>query len=381
MSPENVPEEQLIENIEDEQDDFYSDDDLYNISSWGADLSFRELVQRYKDGDLLKPEMQRNYVWDKAEASRFIDSILLGLPVPSIFLAKKSDEKMLIVDGYQRIMTVYDFIETKIFRKDSKVFKLTNSKKINARWRGKAFDELTELEQRKVRNTTIHSIIFVQLKPKENDTSMYQVFERINTSGRTLLPQEIRNCVYQGKFNELLIDLNKDSKWRKLFGLKEPDSRMRDIEFILRFFAIGNKKWKGEQANQISLKKFLNDCMGNEDYGKQDKIEANKKLFLQIIHFIHDNFGETAFQNVSHNDPDKLSGKFNPTIFDSISVATRIALERNEKRSASNLVKNKKKLIQDKDYQDLIRFRTTNEDRINKRISLALHYLYGETYE
>src|SRR3712207_2074039 len=102
-----------IEYIPSEQDDSYSDDSLYNINSWGADLSFRELVERYKDGEILKPEMQRNYVWDKAEASRFIDSILLGLPVPSIFLAKPEimDEKLLIVDGYQRIMTVYDFIE------------------------------------------------------------------------------------------------------------------------------------------------------------------------------------------------------------------------------------------------------------------------------
>ncbi|MDC6590836.1 DUF262 domain-containing protein, partial [Pseudomonas syringae] len=69
-----------------ENEDFYSDDDLFEISSWGADLSFRELISRYDDNELVKPELQRNYVWDKSEASRFIDSILLGLPVPSIFL-------------------------------------------------------------------------------------------------------------------------------------------------------------------------------------------------------------------------------------------------------------------------------------------------------
>ena len=72
----------------DEQDDFYSDDDLFKISSWGADLSFRELISRYDEDELVKPELQRNYVWDKTEASRFVDSVLLGLPVPSIFLAK-----------------------------------------------------------------------------------------------------------------------------------------------------------------------------------------------------------------------------------------------------------------------------------------------------
>ena len=81
----------------DKENDSYSNDDLFNITSWGADLSFRELVTMYEEGDLLKPELQRKYVWKKQEASRFIDSILLGLPVPSIFLAKKEDETMLIV--------------------------------------------------------------------------------------------------------------------------------------------------------------------------------------------------------------------------------------------------------------------------------------------
>ena len=188
----------VVQNIKEENEDFYSDDDLFSISSWGADLSFRELIDRYKEDALVKPELQRKYVWDKTEASRFVDSILLGLPVPSIFLAKTQEERMLIVDGYQRIMTVHDYV-TGIFSTDGKVFRLSRSKKINSRWRGKAFSELGDAEQRRIRNTTIHAIIFVQEQPLAGNTSLYQIFERINTSGRTLMPQEIRNCIYQGK--------------------------------------------------------------------------------------------------------------------------------------------------------------------------------------
>src|SRR5947208_2885405 len=95
---------------ETDQADDYSDDDLYNIESWGADLSFRELITMYDEDELVKPELQRHYVWDKSEASRFIESLLLGLPVPSIFLAKQPDEKKLIIDGYQRIMSVYEYV-------------------------------------------------------------------------------------------------------------------------------------------------------------------------------------------------------------------------------------------------------------------------------
>ena len=121
-----------IQRIEEEQNDFYSDDDLFTISSWGADLSFRELIDRYDEESLVKPELQRKYVWDKTEASRFIDSLLLGLPVPSIFLAKTDDERMLIVDGFQRIMTVYDYIKG-VFSADNRSFKLSNSEKVNPR--------------------------------------------------------------------------------------------------------------------------------------------------------------------------------------------------------------------------------------------------------
>ncbi|HHQ4773624.1 TPA: DUF262 domain-containing protein, partial [Aeromonas veronii] len=112
-----------IENILDEIDDSYSNDDIYNITSWGADLSFRELITMYDEDELIKPELQRHYVWDKVEASRFIESLLLGLPVPSIFLANTSDDKKLIIDGYQRIMTVYDFFKG-IWTKDNRVFRL-----------------------------------------------------------------------------------------------------------------------------------------------------------------------------------------------------------------------------------------------------------------
>lgn len=96
----------IIDTINSENES-YSDDSLFNITSFGTDLSYREIVTMYEDGDLEKPELQRKYVWTKKEASRFIDSVLLGLPVPSIFLAKTEDDKRLIVDGYQRIMTWY----------------------------------------------------------------------------------------------------------------------------------------------------------------------------------------------------------------------------------------------------------------------------------
>lgn len=370
-----------VDTIQEEVEDYYSDDDLYNIHSWGADLSFRELITMYEEEELLKPEIQRYYIWDKPEASRFIESLLMGLPVPSIFLAKKKDSK-LIVDGYQRIMTVYGYIKG-IFKKDGSVFKLSTTENINPRWGGKTFEQLNADEQRRIKSTTIHAIIFEQNKPKNTDTSLYQIFERINTGGRTLTPQEIRNCVYQGNFNRLLIELNRNTFWRNLYGLKEIDPRMRDIEFILRFFTLSNNELASRNATQISLKKELNLFMGNKLSEDEGSLKKREEDFKKVMSFVFNNLGDEAFHNFlkdkdgTFKDFETLSDKFSPTIFDAISIATLYALRADPTINVLNLREKRIELLKDKDFIEYTSVRTTNIKSILGRIKLALKYLYG----
>ena len=311
-----------IEEIPEETNDDYVNDDLYNINSWGADYSFRELISMYQDGDLVKPELQRKYVWGKPEASRFVDSVLLGLPIPSIFLAKTTDNKMLIIDGYQRIMTINDYVRG-IWSENNKVFKLSNIRgKINHRWIDKSFSELPDSEQRKIKTSTIHAIIFEQKTPNENDTSLFQIFERINTSGRSLLPQEIRNCVYQGKLNSLLFELNLNTKWRTLFGNDNEDQRMRDLEYILRFFALNTEFVFSNPKSSITLKKYLNEFMGDKSNNAESQIELHRKEFTLCINSIYENIGENAFYNVQSNDLATIRKRFYPPIYDAVMIAT-----------------------------------------------------------
>lgn len=368
--------------LEDEELDDYSNDDLYNIDTWGADLSFRELITMYSEDELLKPELQRNYVWDRAEASRFIESLLLGLPVPSIFLAKVQNEKTLIIDGYQRIMTVYEYVHQGIFSKDGKVFKLSNTNKINPKWRGKAFSELTDTEQRKIKSTTIHSIFFRQKEPKDDDTSLFQVFERINTGGRTLTSQEIRNCVYQGDLNRLLIKLNDYPEWRQLFGTKAADPRMKDIEFILRFLALVNFDFKTLKSTSISLKKFLNDYMGLSKNNENEEILRLEKVFKETMAFILTNMGSSAFFNVSQSNPKKIVNKIHPTLFDAISVATAIYISNQLNPPLVPVLINEKRieLLNNSEFKNFTTIRTTNKDNIIGRISKALEIIYGSSY-
>lgn len=362
----------------------YSDDSLFNITSFGTDMTFRELITMYEEGDLEKPEMQRNYVWDRNEASRFIDSILLGLPVPSIFLAKTEDERRLIVDGYQRIMTVYDYVKRGVFGGDGKSFSLSNSDNINARWRGRTFQELQPEEQRKIRNSPIHAIVFEQKEPKD-DTGMYQIFERINTSGRSLKPQEIRNCVYHGKFNKLLLELNKHNTWREIFQSPDADPRMLDIELILRMFAFAYLHEQKEAAQkQINLVKYLNVFMKRN--GDLNAITENelKTQFQEIVNFFYAAFDRNLFRNGKKADNGIVfSKKINPAIVDAIYSATKYVRDVKglDEYEGLNMTVRYGELIDDESFQDAISKRTTNINTIKIRMNKAAEILYGVSYE
>jgi hypothetical protein len=358
-----------IDKPAEEDDDAYSDDDLFKISSWGADLSFRELIARYDDNELIKPELQRHYVWDRVEASRFIDSVLLGLPVPSIFLAKTKDEKLLIIDGYQRIMTVRDFVKG-VFSDDNSQFSLSKSKRIHERWRGKNFAQLGEEEKRKIRNTTIHAIIFMQQHPSPGDTSLYQIFERINTSGRSLLPQEIRNCVYQGSLNSLLFELNQNNHWRQMWGNEIRDSRMRDLELILRFFALSDEfiLESADAPYNISLKKYLNDYMG--EHNNEVEIEYLKRKFNGTVKFVYANFGSSAFHNISPSDPTKFLPNLSSTVYDAIMIASWKLLQEGISHAAPEEYQARKiEMLRNTDYQKILSQETMRSANIRKRVN------------
>lgn len=277
-------------------------------------------------------------------------------------------------------MTVYDYVKKGIFSKDGKTFKLTNTEKINKRWRGKAFSELNETDQKKIRQTTIHAIIFEQKHPIDNDSSLFQIFERINTSGKILKAQEIRNCVYQGDFNKLLLDLNKLSHWRVLFGAQTEDSRMSDIEFILRFFALGSEDIKHKKEVQISLKSYLNSFMGEKTNNSKEKISLMDNDFRNTIFFIHKHIGRNAFKNI--NSEGNYQTRFNPTIFDSISIATNFALkEKGQIINKNNLQERHLELLNNEKFKEFSMSRTTNLDHINGRINIASQVLYDLDYE
>ena len=369
--------ENKIEDLDEEIEDNLSSNDLFNIVSWGADLSLREIKENFKDGDFVKPSLQRNYVWDKKEASRFIESILLGLPVPSIFLANTTDEKKLIVDGYQRIQTIYDFFEG-VCSRDRSEFRL-NCKEINERWKGKTYNDLESDDQRRFKQYLLHAIIFEQKTPKD-DSGIFQIFERINSGGKVLNAQEIRNCIYQGDLNDIILELNKNQDWRDLFGDKDEESRMKDVEFILRFFTLSSDTVLKSEKTQIVLKKEMNDFMKNHIKMSEEEKDKAKKNFLDCISFLKNNMGEDVFHNFE-KDTEKYRKAFHPTIYDSIMIATNIAI-RSGRGDMSDFENRKRQLLKDEDYKSAINQGTMRSLAIKTRINKALSILYKmDSYE
>ena len=189
---------EATEEKEEEERDLIS----YKISYYPADITLDGYVEKDRKEQLLIPEFQRKYVWTIVQARKLIESFLLGLPVPGVFLYKERDtNRLMIIDGHQRIMTAIRF-----FKEDfaDKKFRLKN---VHEKWDGKCFSDLDDSDQNLLRDTVLRATIIQQMDPND-DSSQYHVFERLNTGGTNLNPMEVRKCVYFGDYFKLLEKLN-----------------------------------------------------------------------------------------------------------------------------------------------------------------------------
>src|SRR5712692_1062807 len=202
-----------------------------------------------KDSDIVG--FQREYVWPRTKADRFIESLLLGLPVPGIFLVKEPSGRFLVLDGHQRLYTLRAFYAGII---DEKAYRLEN---VQERFVGDRYRDLDVEERRRLDDSIIHATVIRQDSPTEDQSSVYMVFERLNTGGVNLQPQEIRVALYHGELVRVLRALNEGSSWRQLFGKKA--KRLKDMELILRFFAFYYYSTKYRSP----MKDFLNRYMAS----------------------------------------------------------------------------------------------------------------------
>lgn len=240
----------------------------YSIRSYGADYTVDSLVERMNRGAFIVPKFQRQYIWTSTHASRFIESLLMGLPVPGIFLYKRHEDKRhLVIDGQQRLKTLQGFYRGIL--RDRK-FRLTG---VREPWNGLTYEDLGADDQLQLDDSIVHAIIFNQESPQDPIDSIHFVFERINSGGIRLSPQEIRNCIAEGPFTDLANDLNNNENWRNIYGKRS--SRAKDQELITRVLAFLHRAEEYERPMAAFLTKFTKDM--NEVPPK--KLESFRKSF------------------------------------------------------------------------------------------------------
>ncbi len=346
----------------------------YKFTTMGGDIQIRQFVDQLNEGDIEIPNIQRHYVWSPLLASRFIESALLDLPLPSVFLCKQKNGKYLIVDGLQRLTTLKMFLNMETV--NGKTFKLSNSKDIYEDWRGKSFGELSVDDKRRLRNKTIHAIIVEQLNP-ENYDGLFLIFERINSGGLQLNQQEIRNAIYQTDYNTLLAELNDEPLWRLFFGDKNTHKRMKDIEMILRFFALVDHPIKNNETGTTSFVSLLNKQMDENKNADSEKMKNSKERFLNVLNKLQSFFNTEIFRmNIS--DKNKVTKKFYATLFDSIMMATDYALQINPNISSD--ITKLEELFKNDIFKGFINSHTSENKSIVGRIGLACQILYGINY-
>lgn len=330
--------------------EYLSDEDVvYQINTFGADFDVDGLVKRFDRGDIFTPKFQRNFVWTWPQASKFIESILLGLPIPSVFLYREeSTQKLLIVDGLQRLTTLHSFKKGR-FSHNDRVFRL---KDVKSRYEGKTLEELADEDQRRFEDAIIHAMIIQQMSPDGENSSVFHIFDRLNSNGTPLQPQEMRAAVYHGTFQEMLGMLNENAFWRDIFG--PIHRRAKDQELILRFLALRDFRDSYERPMKGFLNKYMNKVRSVEG------VDAAllEDCFNTTIMRVHQALGKKAF---------RPARSMNVAFFDAFMVAVSEA----PLASEQHITRAHAVLSEDKGFLTLASEATSNESNVIGRINYA----------
>ncbi|MEV6389320.1 DUF262 domain-containing protein [Nocardia xishanensis] len=357
--------------------------DEYDLTTSPNDFNISTIYSFIQSGAVLIPGFQRNYVWDIKRASRLIESLIIGLPVPQVFLYEEDRNRFLVIDGQQRLMTIYYFMAGRFPRREKRSeireifnqsgtipeeilhddayfeqFNLSLSEvmpgvrnkfnKLNYKTLG---EYKIQFELRTIRN-----MIVKQVRPSDDASSVYEMFNRLNTGGVNLTPQEIRSSLYHSPFYDALFKWNMDGRWRKLIGQETTDLHMRDIEILLRAFAMASEVHSYTPSMVRFLNKFSNSAR-QATPGDIDKYGQQLDWFLGEI------------KDVSRNAWLSRQQKFQVNLFESVFAA---AVQANE--SGRHVELSSEVVAAIRDSKDFLRYsqeRTTDTANVKGRFRAA----------
>lgn len=345
------------------------------VKTQNIEYDLETLVKKIKKGIIkLNPDYQRNHRWNDSESSRLMESLILNIPIPIVYLSQDVDvdeevdddvARYSVIDGQQRLTAIYGFMTNAYKLEGLEVLELLN---------GSYYKDLPpflirRLEERTIKCLRIDSTVDPQVK--------FDIFERLNSGAVQLESQELRNAIYRGKFNDIIKELAKNEDFRKLLGidLKNPEEnnkvkKMQDVEYVLRFYSYIDGE--GEKMKK-SFKDFLSEQMDKYNKFDSNDLERLKKHFEKVMSFIIIQLGTDAFAKYKvENEKLKLQSHFNAAVYDAISIAISDKIMEDETFTITTQMKQRlKQLFFNDDFIDSINGSTNDKSKILKRIKIV----------
>lgn len=332
------------------------------------------LVQKYLDGkdedenELFIPDYQREMTWDEDRQSKFIESILLGLPIPYVFVAdivddtSKSEDlaRLEIIDGTQRIRTLSRFVKNKLTLNNLEELKNLN---------GFQFGDLPLSRRRRFNRT---SIKMIQLTEKANEKTRRDIFERLNTGSVELNEMEKRRGIRPGEFLNLIEELANNSNFHDLCSFTQAEIDKKDPqEFVLRFFSfLNNYENKYKKFNSREIHKFLDNYLSNENQSDSLDTKAMSNDFFSMLDFV-----KMYLPHALHiyRKTKKCYEPVTRIKFESITVGVALALRKNSK-----LIPNSTSFLDSEDFKDFTKGDgSSSQKKVIRRIEYVRDQLLG----
>lgn len=381
-------EEQVIEEWEEEDSEILDPNNQRDIKEnqiriirSNSDYNLDFLKHSIDKNIDLGPSFQRRPRWSIFQKSLLIESLLMNLPIPPIFLYEKEYYNYEVVDGRQRLETIKEFLENQFRLQGLKYWTQLNRKK---------FSEIDNETQRLLYRRTISATILLAESERYDKADIRMIlFDRLNTGGTKLNAQELRNAIFPGSFNELIIELSSNNRFREIWGMPDPDSEtnskikdqlsqklrknkiyraMVDCELVLRFFAI-NEVTDSKANMSGSMRDLLDKTMRKYQNATTNTIDTMRSTFLNALEKLYDIFGRDAFKNTKIERGGKARN-----LYDSLTVGcSQINLE--SVQSSEIIRKNLSVVLNSPEEYEKIITKGNSIDNIKYRVEKAKQIL------
>ncbi|TAE11715.1 MAG: DUF262 domain-containing protein [Bacteroidetes bacterium] len=326
-------------------------------------MSIYQYMRDFERGRLITdPDYQRNLVWKPAQMSRFIESILLGFPLPPFYLNQTREGKYTIIDGLQRTTTM-----NKFFKDEFALVGLSSLEKLN----GQKFSELPDGYRAKIEDKNI--LLYI-LKPSTPVEVVYELFDRINTGGTPLNRQEVRNCIFLGESTKLLKELSQEKVFREAIDNGLAPTRMKDREVVLRYLAFKIFDYEKDYTGDLSA--FLENAMKAMNKMGEEELEILRQDFKRVMRLSYEFFGKNNFRYpILNKDGVHSRGFINTSMFESIAYFFSQNTDDFLKSNKERIKENYQNLLKNPTYIDAVRFSTGSKFRVINRFQLAQEIL------